>query len=245
MGDCSKLLSSKVHEITLEYVRRCTEHWAEHRAFGEGSFLKRYKAVDKRLNPPVEFAANRLKCGRQEDQERLNKMTDAEIKKLTAFTHPNIMRLLGYCRTSEMTVLLYEHEQRGSVHKHLLQDDLASKLSWQDRARIVKGLLSAIQHLHTSNPAGPCYHRDVRPGNIVLTESGDAKLIHCGFAQIVQMTTAAADMMTVSEQGMAMAHSGFLRSLGFMSPRYVRTGKFTEKSEVYSIGVTILQTLGT
>ena len=217
-------------------MAQCTADWAEDRKLGGGGggYGKVYKAADRSVSPAIEFAATRLVCQNEEERKMLNKMTDVEIKKLTAFTHPNIIRLLGYCRTEDMMVLLHEYEQLGTVHKHLLRDDLAGKLSWQDRARIVKGLLSAIKHLHTYDPAGPCYHRDVKPGNLVLTESGDAKLFDCGLAQMVGGPWLTGDG--------ALGPPG---TPGFMCPKYQRTGVFNEKSEVYSIGITILQMLGT
>ena len=239
--DRSKLLSSEVHEIDLKYVIHCTEDWSEDRELGEGGFGKIFKAVDQMARPSVGFAAKRLDCSGDNDQAFLKEITDADIKTLTAFTHPNIIRLLGYCKTENMAVLLHEYEPLGSLDAHLVQDDLASKLSWQGRAKVVNGLLSAIKHLHTYDPRGPCYHRDVKPGNIVLTEKGDAKLIDCGLAEMVTIAaTRTGKTLSLGSTGLAS-----LGTPGFVCPEYESTGEFNEKSEVYSIGITTLQRLGT
>ena len=239
--DCSKLLSSEVQEIDLKYVIHCTEDWSEDRELGEGGFGKIFKAVDQMARPSVGFAAKRLDCTGDNDQAFLKEITDADIKTLTAFTHPNIIRLLGYCKTENMAVFLYEYEPNGSLDTHLVQDDLASKLSWQGRAKVVNGLLSAIKHLHTYDPRGPCYHRDVKPGNIILTEMGDAKLVDCGLAEMVTIAaTRTGKTLSLGSTGLAS-----LGTPGFVCAEYENTGEFNEKSEVYSIGITTLQTLGT
>ena len=231
-----------MEEFDLDYVLRCTENWAADRLLGEGGYGKVYRATDSLGTKSQEFAAKRLECKSDEEREALDKMTNAEIKMFFSFSHPNIVKLLGYCKTGSMTVLLYQHEAIGSLDKHLEDSKLARTLSWHLRAKIVKGLLAAIHHLHT-HPSGPCYHRDVKPGNIVLTASGDpklvdsCKLVDCGLARL-------APNMKSRKKTAATTDSGAAGTPGFKCPKYARSGCFDEKSEAYSVGVTILQTLG-
>ena len=238
----SELKSDDVEEFDLDYVLRCTENWAADRLLGEGGYGKVYRATDSLGTKSQEFAAKRLECRSEEEREALDKMTNAEIKTFFSFSHPNIVKLLGYCKTGSMTVLLYQHEAIGSLDKHLEDSKLARTLCWHLRAKIVKGLLAAIHHLHT-HPSGPCYHRDVKPGNIVLTASGDPKLVHScklvdgGLARL-------APNMKSRKKTAATTDSGAAGTPGFKCPKYARSGCFDEKSEAYSVGVTILQTLG-
>eukprot|EP00438_Fugacium_kawagutii_P014665 Skav232086 [mRNA] locus=scaffold2353:32814:35204:+ [translate_table: standard] len=227
-------------EVDLDYVTVCTENWAKDRLLGEGGYGKVFRATDTIGSKPLEFAAKRLECQNEDEREVLNKMTDAEIKTLSFFSHPNIIKLLGFCKTGDMAVLLYEYEPAGSVYRHLEDDKLAQDLSWQSRAKIVKGLLAAIHHLHTNDPSGPCYHRDVKPGNIVLTARGQPKLIDCGLARLATPNAkGSTKTMFFRSTG-----SGAPGTPGFKCPKYERTFIFTEKSEMYSVGVTILQMLG-
>ncbi|CAJ1401936.1 unnamed protein product [Effrenium voratum] len=98
----AKLLRKEVDAIDLDYLQRCTENFAEHRLLGEGGHGKVYKAVDK--DEHLEFAAKCLVCENEEERQMMNRMTEAEITTLTAFTHPNIIRLLGYCKTEDTAV---------------------------------------------------------------------------------------------------------------------------------------------
>ena len=232
-----KLESDDVEEFDLEYVLRCTENWAADRLLGEGGYGKVFRATDSLGIKSQDFAAKRLECKSEEEREALDKMTNAEIKTFFSFSHPNIVKLLGYCKTGSMTVLLYQHEAIGSLDKHLEDSKLARTLSWHLRAKIVKGLLAAIHHLHTHDPSGPCYHRDVKPGNMVLTASGDPKLVDCGLARL-------APNMKSRKKTAATTDSSAAGTAGFICPKYERTGVFNEKSEMYSVGVTILQMLG-
>ncbi|CAJ1397882.1 unnamed protein product [Effrenium voratum] len=229
----AKLLQKEVDAVDLDYLQRCTENFAEHRLLGEGGYGKVYKAVDK--DEHLEFAAKCLVCENEEERQMMNRMTQAEITTLTAFTHPNIIRLLGYCKTEDTAVLLYEYQPGGSVETHLDEKERAEDLTWTLRANIVKGLVDAIHHLHRHDPAGPCYHRDVKPGNIVLTADGDPKLIDCGLARLAQADVPGSKTRFCRDTG------GSLGTPGFKCSKFERTGKFEEKSEVYSIGITILQ----
>ena len=229
--------------MDLDYVLHCTKNWAADRLLGEGGYGKVYRATEPDImgTKSQEFAAKRLECKSEEEREALNKMTDAEIKTLSFFSHKNIIKLLGFCKAADMAVLLYEYEPAGSVDKHLEDSELATKLSWHPRAKIVKGLLAAIHHLHTHDPSGPCYHRDVKPGNIVLTASGDPKLIDCGLARLATQTQSGSNKTLFFKSSTG---SGAPGTPGFKCHKYERTGVFTEKSEMYSVGVTILQMPG-
>ena len=228
-------------EVHLDYVLRCTKNWAADRLLGEGGYGKVYRATDSLGTKSQEFAAKRLECKSDEEREALKKVTDAEIKTFFSFRHPNIVKLLGFCKTADMAVLLYEYEPAGSVDRHLEDSELAAKLSWPCRSKIVKGLLAAIHHLHTYDPSGPCYHRDVKPGNMVLTASVDLKLIDCGLARLATPTQSGSNKTLFFKSSTG---SGAPGTPGFKCPKYERTGVFNEKSEMYSVGVTILQTLG-
>ena len=228
-------------EVDLDYVLHCTENWAEHRLVGEGSYGKVYQGIDSLGHKQLQFAAKRLECTDEEQRKMLKQATEAEIKTLSLFIHPNIIKLLGFCKSGDTAVLLYEFEPRGSVDGHLRIEEKAKKFSWSARARVVKGLLAAIHHLYTFESGCPCYHRDVKPGNIVLAAEGEAKLIDCGLAKLV---TPNPNDGKSNRSFHATSTSGAAGTPGFRCPKYERTGIFDEKSEMYSVGVTILQQLG-
>jgi serine/threonine protein kinase len=232
------LRGDSVALVPFHFIQRCTESFAQSRSIGRGAYGTVFRGVDDGgAFAPFEFAAKRLECENPDDRDALERMTVAEIQTLTRFTHPHIIRLLGYCRDEGASILLYEYEPLGSLEGHLEDANKASAMLWSYRARIVAGVLTAVNFLHKHDPSGPCYHRDIKPGNIVLTASYSPKLIDCGLSRFLPR-----DQPEQGSRRTLIATS--LRALGtqgFMCPTYARTNAFNEKSEVYSIGVTILQ----
>ena len=128
-------------------------------------------------------------------------------------------------------MLLYEYEPGSALAHHLESRDLAEQLSWTSRLEIVKGLLASVYYLHYHDPTAPCYHRDIKPSKIVVTSSGKAKLMDCGLAKLKTWQSFLKGGLNYGTPG-------------FVCPKYFRTGIFDEKSETYSVGITLLQLLG-
>ncbi|CAJ1365999.1 unnamed protein product, partial [Effrenium voratum] len=223
-------------DIAFEYIRACTDHFSADRVLGFGSYGRVYHGTDTAAQPPIEFAAKRLECEEPERRQMLERMTEAEIKVLTAFAHPNIIELLGHCMHPDGAILVYEFLPEGSLDQHLSSQDKAVRLTWGRRSTIVVGLVAAVSYLHNHNPQGPCYHRDIKPGNIMLTASLSPKLSDCGLSRNLPTDRPGRARMTMQVTGAAIEGTP-----GFMCKRYIDTGNFNAKSEVYSIGVTILQ----
>mmetsp|Transcript_8599 Transcript_8599/g.20423 ORF Transcript_8599/g.20423 Transcript_8599/m.20423 type:complete len:974 (-) Transcript_8599:50-2971(-) len=225
--------------IDYDYIARCTDNFSAEQILGAGAYGTVYHGVDIASESFVEFAAKRLECEDPQQREGLERMTEAEIRVLTAFAHPNIIALHGYCLHPDGAILVYEFLPEGSLDQHLGADEKAVRLTWGRRSSIVAGLLAAVSYLHHHDPAGPCYHRDIKPANIMLTASLSPKLGDCGLSRFLPEDRPGQSRMTMQ----MTAQGGFRGTPGFMCPRYVDTGSFNDKSEVYSIGVTILQIL--
>ena len=222
-----KLLSEQVADVDLAYVVRCTENWSDGQMIGEGAYGKVYKGVDKDGTEAAHFAVKRQRC--PDDiaaRHRLERMRRAEIDTLTHVTHPNIIRLLGYSSGDEDTVLIYEFGQQGSLERTLREDELAAQLGWAWRVRIARGIVAGVQHLHEQQ----FYHRDVQPAHVVLMEDFTPKLTAFGLSRPFREMDCANEVPKGTP--------------GFMCRHYITTRKFDQKSEVYSVGVTVLQPSG-
>ena len=139
---------------------------------------------------------------------------------LTNFVHPNIIPLLGHCLHRDGAVLVYEFQPQGRLDAHLMNDQKAQQLSWGRRSSIVAGLLVAVSYLHHHNPQEPCYHRDIKPGNVMLTASFVPKLGDCGLSRFLPQDRPGQSGMTMQlTQG-----AGAAGTPGFMCQRYLSSG---------------------
>jgi len=159
-----------------------------------------------------------------------------EVNVLSRFKHPNIIRLLGYTSKDaddDILCLVYEMGHRGSLSATLQEDGLARGLTWRLRVRIAHGVSMALNYLHCTD-GEPVFHRDVKSANIVLSADLRPKLIDCGLARYKGGPRAAGTVGTT-------LGGGVLGTPGYMCPHYLRDMQFDRKSEVFSLGVVLLE----
>jgi len=110
-------------------------------------------------------------------------------------------------------------------------------MSWSIRLRIALGAASALKYLHRHRDT-PVFHRDVKSANIVLMNDFTPKLIDCGLAKYISPSSD-----EEGEVGMSLGRSQGVRvgTSEYMCNYYRNTGNFTAKSEVYSMGIILLE----
>ncbi|KAG5241011.1 U-box domain-containing protein [Salix suchowensis] len=136
-----------------------------------------------------------------------------EVEVLSLIRHPNMVLLIGAC--PEYGIL------RGN----------APALSWQIRFRIAAEIATGLLFLHQTKPE-PLVHRDLKPGNILLDNNYTSKIGDVGLARLVP---AAAE--NVTQYHMTSAAGTFC----YIDPEYQQTGMLGVKSDVYSLGIMLLQ----
>jgi len=149
-----------------------------------------------------------------------------EVEVLSRFRHPNLVTLMGFARNGRERYLVYELLPGGDVNSRLNKD---SSFTWKPRLDVVLDASLGLSHLHCSRPQ--VFHRDVKTQNILMDKNGTGKVADFGLACLAQPNQ---DKMAVAET------SG---TIGYADPLYIRTGVVTEKSEVYSLGMVILEVL--
>ncbi|KAJ8533748.1 hypothetical protein K7X08_007072 [Anisodus acutangulus] len=155
-----------------------------------------------------------------------------EIELLSRLHHRNLVSLVGYCNEGSEQMLVYEFMPNGSLHD-LLSGRYGEHLSLGKRLYIALGAARGILYLHTEADP-PIFHRDIKTNNILLDSKFTAKVSDFGISRLAPLPDAETSGHVCTDvQGTA----------GYLDPEYVSTHKFTEKSDVYSLGVVFLELL--
>ena len=217
-----------VHIFSYNELRLATKQFRPDFILGEGGFGVVYKGViDDSVRAgykSTEVAIKELnREGFQGDREWL-----AEVNYLGQFSHPNLVKLIGYCCEDEHRLLVYEYMASGSLEKHLFRR-AGSTLTWSKRMKIALHAARGLAFLHGAER--PIIYRDFKTSNILLDADFNAKLSDFGLAKDGPM----GDQTHVSTRVMG--------TYGYAAPEYVMTGHLTARSDVYGFGVVLLELL--
>ncbi|GAA0157321.1 hypothetical protein LIER_38435 [Lithospermum erythrorhizon] len=153
----------------------------------------------------------------------------AEVKFLGKFSHPNLVKLIGYCWEEKQFLLVYEYMQKGSLENHLFRTKGAEPLSWDSRVRIAIEAASGLAFLHTTEKQ--VIYRDFKAANILLDMDYNAKLSDFGLAKQGPLN------------GNSHVTTKVVGTYGYAAPEYMATGHLYVKSDVYGFGVVMLELL--
>nr|CAN77488.1 hypothetical protein VITISV_020249 [Vitis vinifera] len=152
----------------------------------------------------------------------------AEVIFLGQLSHPNLVKLIGYCCEDEHRVLVYEYMARGSVENNLFSRVLLP-LSWYIRMKIAFGAAKGLAFLHDAEK--PVIYRDFKTSNILLDLDYNPKLSDFGLAK------------DGPEGDKSHVSTRIMGTYGYAAPEYIMTGHLSPRSDVYSFGVVLLELL--
>ncbi|THG10791.1 hypothetical protein TEA_010699 [Camellia sinensis var. sinensis] len=148
-----------------------------------------------------------------------------EVKIINWLRHRNLVQLLGWYHEEKELLLVYEFMPNGNLDSHLFKGN--TFLTWLTRYNIAKGLATALLYLREEWEQ--CVlHRDIKSSNIMLDSNFNAKLGDFGLARIV-------------DHGKESKTMVLARTMGYMAPECVMTGKASKESDVYSFGIVYLE----
>ncbi|XP_044462166.1 receptor-like cytoplasmic kinase 176 [Mangifera indica] len=227
------LQSSNLKSFSFNELKTATRNFRPDSVLGEGGFGSVFKGwIDEHTFAPAKpgtgivIAVKRLNQeGFQGHQEWLT-----EIKHLGQLSHPNLVRLIGYCLEDGHRLLVYEFMPKGSLENHLFRKgSYFQPLSWNLRMKVALGAAKGLAFLH-SNEAKVIF-RDFKTSNVLLDSNHNPKLSDFGLAK--DGPTGNASHVSTRVMG----------TYGYAAPEYIATGHLTTKSDVYSFGVVLLEML--
>lgn len=207
-------------EFSYKETRRGTNNFTA--IIGQGGFGTVYKA---QFSDGLVAAVKRMnKVSEQAEDEFCR-----EIELLARLHHRHLVALRGFCIQKHERFLIYEYMENGSLKDHLHTPG-RSPLGWQTRVQIAIDVANALEYLHFyCDP--PLCHRDIKSSNILLDENFVAKLADFGLACASKDGSICFESINTDVRG----------TPGYMDPEYVVTRELTEKSDVYSYGVVLLE----
>ena len=183
---------------------------------GTGGMSTVYRAKDERLKRFV--AIKVLKSDYSSDQNFVSKFR-AEAQSSAGLTHPNIVSVYDVCEDDGRYFIVMELVEGITLKEYInLNGRLSMAQAIDFSIQIASGLEAAHEH-HV-------IHRDIKPQNIIVSKSGNIKVTDFGIAK-------AATSTTMSTTGIGSVH--------YISPEQARGGYSDERSDIYSLGITMYE----
>jgi len=186
---------------------------------GAGGMGKVYK-VRNTLSDRVE-AMKVLLPDLSEQQELADRFL-REIKVLASLHHPNIAELRTALTIGNQLVMIMEYVEGTTLASRLQQGDMR----YADALACFDQVLAALSCAHAQR----IVHRDIKPANVMLAPYGIVKLMDFGIAR------------SGNDMGLTMTGTT-LGSVAYMSPEQVRCEPLDGRSDLYSVGVSLYETI--
>ncbi|XP_010520939.1 PREDICTED: leucine-rich repeat receptor-like serine/threonine-protein kinase At1g17230 [Tarenaya hassleriana] len=219
--DCQSKTEDLPDDMTLEDLMRATEGWSDKYVIGRGKHgtVYRTESTKSRKN----WAVKKVNLSEAD--------FDVEKRTLSLVKHRNVVRMTGYCIKDGFGFILTEYMPRGTLFNALHRSEPPISLDWRIRYRIALGIANGLAYLH-HDCVPQIIHRDVKSDNILLDSEFEPKIGDFGTARLVHQSDETSS-----------ARSVIVGTLGYIAPENAYSTYLTEKCDVYSYGVILLELL--
>ncbi|CAL0300567.1 unnamed protein product [Lupinus luteus] len=218
--------STTLIRFTIDDVKKATKNFHRDNIIGRGGYGNVYRGV---ISDGSEVALKRFKnCSAAGDESFTH-----EVEVIASIRHVNLVALRGYCSATTkyegyQRIIVTDLMKNGSLHDHLF-GSMGIKISWPIRQQIALGTARGLAYLHYG--AQPSIiHRDIKASNILLDDKFEAKVADFGLAKF-------------NPEGMTHMSTRVAGTMGYVAPEYALYGQLTERSDVFSFGVVLLELL--
>ncbi|KAK4404420.1 putative LRR receptor-like serine/threonine-protein kinase [Sesamum angolense] len=207
-----------LRSFTFKELQHATDNFNSKNILGAGGFGNVYQG---KLGDGTLVAVKRLK-----DLTGTTGISQfrMELEMISLAVHRNLLRIIGYCATTNERLLVYPYMSNGSVASRLRGKPA---LDWNTRKRIAIGAARGLLYLHEQcDPK--IIHRDVKAANILLDDYYEAVVGDFGLAKLLDH---AESHVTTAVRG----------TVGHIAPEYLSTGQSSEKTDVFGFGILLLE----
>ncbi|KAF7817253.1 G-type lectin S-receptor-like serine/threonine-protein kinase SD2-5 [Senna tora] len=209
--------------FSYEEMKVATNNFSE--KLGQGGFGSVYKGV---LQDGSQVAVKKL-----EGIEQGKKEFRAEVSIIGSIHHHHLVKLKGFCAEGSHRLLAYEYMANRSLDKWIFKKNEGESelmLDWNTRYNIALGTAKGLAYLHEDCDS-KIIHCDIKPENVLLDDKFLAKVSDLGLAKL--MTREQSHVFTT------------LRGTrGYLAPEWITNYAISEKSDVYSYGMVLLEIIG-
>ncbi|XP_062008359.1 proline-rich receptor-like protein kinase PERK1 [Rosa rugosa] len=196
-----------------------TNGFSNDNLLGQGGFGFVHKGI---LPNGKVVAIKQLKAGSGQGEREFQ----TEIEVITRVHHRHLVSLVGYCISGAQRLLVYEFVSNNTLEFHLHGKGRPT-MTWPTRMKIALGSAKGLAYLHED-----CHpkiiHRDIKAANILIDDNFEAKVADFGLAKFALDTD-------------THVSTRVLGTFGYLAPEYATSGKLSDKSDIFSFGVVLLE----
>ncbi|WCJ32477.1 Leucine-rich repeat transmembrane protein kinase [Euphorbia peplus] len=212
----------KGRHFTLKQIIDATRNFSPKAEIGRGRFGIVYKVE---LPGQIQLAVKKISPDSMQD--KLKTELQGEIFNLKSLKHENLIELLNGYSKKDLHLLIYEYMENGSLYQVVLDPNSKIVLDWKVRFDICLGLAKALKYLHEETGV-KILHRNVKANNVLLDGCYTPKLTDFGWARLYNEND---PFLTIKAEGARV----------YMAPEYALGQAITDKADVYSYGVVVLE----
>ncbi|CAL5349860.1 unnamed protein product [Camellia sinensis] len=220
LGALLAIVNKSALNFSYETLERATNYFHHSNKLGQGGSGSVYKGI---LPDGQVVAVKRLFFNTRQWMDHFFN----EVNLISGIHHKNLVKLLGCSITGPESLLVYEFVPNQSLNDHFFVRKDVHRLRWELRYKIVLGTAEGLAYLHEESELR-IVHRDIKLSNVLLDDDFTPKIADFGLARL----------FPEDKTHISTAIAG---TLGYMAPEYVTRGKLTEKADIYSFGVLVIE----
>ncbi|KAL6654332.1 hypothetical protein ACP70R_007797 [Stipagrostis hirtigluma subsp. patula] len=215
------VLKAPLRTFSIAELKKATGNFSKENVVGRGGFAKVYRGS----LPGGELVAVK-KLTAAQGSDRVEGFL-AELGHVVNVSHPNIARLVGV-GVDGGEHLVFPFSRLGCLSGKLHGVAGEPPMPWAARHRVAVGVARGLEYLH-ERCARRIVHRDIKPANILLMD--DYEPLICDFGLARWLPAKLTHLQVTAFEG----------TFGYVPPEYTTHGVFNEKTDVFALGVVLLE----